>query len=171
MSEQYLGEIRAVSFNFAPKGWALCNGQTMPINQYAALFSLLGTTYGGNGTTTFNLPNLQGRTPVHFGSGASGNQVSLGQVGGAESVTLNGNQSPHTHLVAAQSSGGNSNTPSGNLPGASTSPVQAYGATPNTPMNAAMVGPAGGSQPHNNIQPSLVVNYIIALTGIFPSRN
>jgi microcystin-dependent protein len=166
MSEQYIGEIRAAGFNFAPKGWALCNGQSLPINQNQALFSLLGTTYGGNGVTTFNLPDLRGRTPVHFGS-----QVTLGQVGGAESVTLNSNQSPHTHPVAAQSSGGNSNTPSGNLPGASTSPVQAYGSTPGPQMNGSIVGSAGGGQSHNNIQPSLVVNYIIAITGIFPSRN
>ena len=171
MSEQYIGEIRAVGFNFAPTGWALCNGQTLPINQNQALFSILGTTYGGDGVTTFNLPDLRGRTPVHFGTGGSGNQVSLGQVGGAESVILNGNQSPHTHLVAAQSAGGNSNTPSGNLPGASASPVQAYGSTPGPQMNGSIVGLAGGSQPHSNIQPVLVVNYIIAITGIFPSRN
>jgi microcystin-dependent protein len=166
MAEPYLGEIRAVSFAFAPKGWALCNGQTLPINQNQALFSLLGTTYGGNGTTTFNLPDLRGRTPVHV-SGT----VTLGQPGGVEGVTLNNAQSPHTHVVSAQSGGGNSNTPGGNLPGASTSPIQAYGSAPDTPMNGGIVGLAGGGQAHSNLQPLLVVNYIIALSGIFPSRN
>jgi microcystin-dependent protein len=166
MAEPYLGEIRAVSFAFAPKGWALCNGQAMPINQNQALFSILGTTYGGNGTTTFNLPDLRGRTPVHFNS-----SVTLGQIAGVENVTLNNAQSPHTHQVSAQSGGGNSNTPGGNLPAASTSPIQAYGSAPGTPMNGAIVGLAGGSQPHSNLQPLLVVSYIIALSGIFPSRN
>jgi microcystin-dependent protein len=171
-AEPYLGDIRAVGFSFAPKNWALCNGQILSINQNQALFSLLGTTYGGNGTTTFALPNLQGRTPMHFGTLPGNSPVVEGQTGGAEAVTLNITQTPsHSHSVAAVSGAGNTNTPANNLPGASTAPAQAYGATPNTPMNSAIVGQTGGNGSHNNIQPSLVLNYIIALAGIFPSRS
>jgi microcystin-dependent protein len=169
-TEPFIGEIRAVSFNFAPKNWALCNGQLLPIAQNQALFSILGTTYGGNGQTTFALPNLQGRVPVHVDS--QGGSVVLGQSGGVENVTLGINQiGQHTHLASAQSGSGTANAPGGNLPGASTAPVQAYGASPSVGMNPGIVGVAGGSQPHTNLQPSLVVNYVICLQGIFPSRN
>lgn len=163
-TEPYLGEIRAVSFGFAPRGWALCNGQTMAINQNQALFAILGTTYGGNGTTTFALPNLQGRVPVHVGSG-----IVLGQSAGAQSVTLTTLQAGHTHAVAANATP-NSFTAAGNFP-ASAASGNLYGPTTDTSMSPQVISLAGGSQPHNNMQPYLVVNYIIAIQGVFPSRN
>lgn len=163
-TEPYLGEVRAVSFGFAPKGWALCNGQTLPINQNQALFSILGTTYGGNGTTTFALPNLQGRVPLHTGSG-----IALGQSAGEQGVTLNTLQAGHTHTVAANATP-NSYTAAGNFP-ASAASGSLYGPTVDTSMSAQVISLAGGSQPHNNMQPYLVVNYIIALQGVFPSRS
>ena len=162
MSEPYLGEIRAVSFNYAPKGWALCNGQLLSIQQNAALFSILGTTYGGNGINTFGLPNLQGRAPVH-----PGNSILLGEQAGAVGVTLTANQAGHGHSVSASASA-TSNTAGGNFPGKAASSL--YGASPNTIMNNTIVSNAGGSQPHSNQQPYLVVTYVIALVGIFPSR-
>jgi len=168
MSSPYLSEIRMFSFGFAPRGWVACNGQILPINQYAALFSLLGTTFGGNGVNTFALPNLQGRVPLHMGT-ATGGSYSEGQVGGSAGITLNsGQMAMHTHIVQANSSA-NSNVPSGNaVPGGGG--VQAYGNPPNTPMNANITGMAGGSLQHPNLQPYLVVNFCIAISGIFPSR-
>ena len=163
MGTPYLGEVRMVAFNFPPKGWALCNGQTLPINQNAALFSILGTTYGGNGTTTFKLPNLQGSVPLHMGNG-----YVEGQVGGLPNVTLASNQIGHGHPVNATATA-TSNTAGGNFP--ATSAKDIYGSSADTTMNAAIIAPNGGSQPHSNIQPYLVVNFIIALAGIFPSRN
>lgn len=163
-TEAYIGEIRAVSFGYAPKNWAFCNGQTMAISQNQALFSILGTTYGGNGTTTFNLPNLQGSVPA-----GTGNGVGLGQVAGAAAVTLNGNQIGHSHGVAASATA-NAVTAANDVPAASPA-NNIYGPAPDTTMNPATVLPAGGSQAHNNMQPYLVVNYIICLYGIFPSRN
>ena len=170
MAEPFLSEIRLFSFNFPPKGWTFCNGQTLPINQNAALFSLVGTTYGGNGTTTFQLPNLQGCVPVHMGSNG-GNSYTLGQQSGEANVTLNINTlAAHTHTVNANT-GADANVPNSSVvPGGGG--VAAYGAAPgNTTMNTAIVGLNGGSQPHSNLQPYLVLNYSIALTGIFPSRN
>lgn len=164
-TEPYIGEIRAVSFNFAPKGWQLCNGQLLPINQYQALFSILGTTYGGNGTTTFALPNLQGRVPLHVGSG-----FALGSVGGSQSVTLLSNQIGHTHGVSA-SGIANANVAAGNFPGLSPGSSGVYGTPPDTSLNPVTISAAGGSQPHNNLQPYLVINYVIALVGLFPSRS
>lgn len=161
-----------VGFNFAPAGWALCNGQTLSISQYSALFALLGTTYGGNGTSTFNLPNLQGRVPIHMGTGLS--TYVIGQSAGAENVTLLYNNMPiHNHLVNAVSSGGNNASPSGNLPAIeSTGTSLNYSnASPNATLNANAVGTAGGSVPFSVVQPYLTVNFIIALAGIFPSRN
>ena len=163
MSEPYLGEIKIVSFSFPPKGWAFCNGQLLPINQNQALFSILGTTYGGDGITTFALPNLQGSAPLHL----SGN-IPLGQKGGAATVTLQGNQIGHGHAVKAAASAG-TNTAGGNFPAGAYGNV--YGNSANTAMNAGTISPAGGSQPHNNMQPYLVMNFVIALVGIFPSRN
>jgi len=163
MSTPYLGEIRAVAFNFAPKNWALCNGQLMAINQNQALFAILGTTYGGNGTTTFALPNLQGRVPAH-----PGNSILLGQLGGAPSVTLNGNQIGHGHSVSAAASA-STNTAAGNFPASSATNL--YGSSPDTNMNTSIVSSSGNTQPHSNMQPYLAVYYIIALVGIFPSRN
>ena len=163
MPTPFIGEVKMVTFNFAPKGWAFCNGQLLPINQNQALFSILGTTYGGNGQTTFALPNLQGRVPLHMGNG-----FTEGQVGGADSVTLTSNQAGHGHGVSATATA-TTNTAAGNFPATAGSNI--YGTSPDTTMNAAVVGQAGGSQPHSNLQPYLVVNFVIALTGIFPSRN
>lgn len=166
MAEPFLGEIRICSFNFPPKGWALCSGQVLPINQNQALFSILGTTYGGNGQTNFALPNLQGRTPIHFGNG-----VQLGEQGGADSVALTEAELPaHGHLRAT-SNQATSATPVGNvLANAPRRGVGVFAAPANT---AVMIGaqPVGGGQAHENRQPSLVLNFVIALIGIFPSLN
>lgn len=175
MSEPFLGEIRLVSFNFAPNGWALCNGQIMSIAQNTALFSLMGTTYGGNGTSTFALPNLQGRFAMHQGTGPGLTPRTWGETSGAENVTLISTEMPaHTHLInmndntAAIAAGGSNNylntkTESGESV-ISTAIGAAVTANPNS------LGVAGGSQPHNNMPPYLVLNYIIALQGIYPSR-
>jgi microcystin-dependent protein len=173
MANQYLGEIRMVGFNFAPVGWALCNGQLMNISQNTALFSLIGTFYGGNGTITFGLPNLQGRVPVHQGSNGFASHV-LGQLAGAENVTLLSNNMPiHNHLVNCNSAGGNQTTPGdGLLAVESTGTSSDYTtAAADSTMNPAMIGNAGGNVPFSIVQPYLCVNFIIALTGIFPSRN
>jgi microcystin-dependent protein len=164
MSEPFLSEIRIVSFNFAPKGWALCNGQLLPINQNQALFSLLGTTYGGNGQTTFALPNLQGRVPIHFGNHVQG------EAGGEENHTLNAQEMPlHTHTLSASSAAPNQGTIAENMWASNSGAYSS--ASPDSSMNTASIGSAGGSQPHTNVQPYLVLNFIIALQGIFPSRN
>lgn len=169
MSEQYLSEIRLFSFGFAPKGWAQCNGQTLSIQQNAALFSLLGTTFGGNGTTTFNLPDLRGRVPLHFGQLLGGSYYTEGEVAGAATVTINNSTMPqHNHLVNVNSTSTNSSGSNTTVPGGG---VNAYGTSPNTPMNPAMIGNTGNSLPHDNRQPYLVLNFCIALVGIFPSRN
>ena len=172
MSSPYIGEIRMFAGNFAPAGWQLCNGQLLAISQYAALFSILGTQYGGNGTTNFALPNLQGRVPIHAGTGLS--TYVQGQEGGAENVTLLYNQMPiHNHPVNAVATGGNSATPTGSLPAIeSTGTSLDYSSSAgNTTMNPAMVGTAGGNAPFSVLQPYLTVSFIIALEGIFPSRN
>ena len=166
MAEPFLAEIRIMSFNFAPKGWALCNGQLLPINQNQALFALLGTTYGGNGQTTFALPNLQGRTPIHFGASHT-----LGESSGEQSHTLSIAELPtHTHPVAASSTatGGNAN-PSGRFLGGGNNVY--HTASNLTSMTPQTVGPLGGSQAHLNMQPFLTLNFCIALQGIFPSQN
>jgi microcystin-dependent protein len=167
MSEPFLSEIKIVSFNFPPKGWAFCNGQFLPINQNQALFSLLGTTYGGNGQTTFALPNLRGQVPIHVGNGHT-----LGETAGTTSVTVNIQQLPdHIHaLQASPNSVGVSADPSNNF----LAPVSnTYVSSPSnlTPLDPSSVSSVGGSQPHNNMMPYLVLNFIIALQGIFPSRN
>jgi len=179
MSDQYLGEIRMVGFNFAPVGWALCNGQTLSISQYTALFSLLGTTYGGNGTTTFALPNLQGRVPIHQGSGSGLSPYVIGQSGGAETVTLTQQQiAAHNHTISVNNQNGSQSDPTnailavGNTGGRSPTVNNNYTTAAGTGTLApAAVSQAGGNQPHTNIQPYLTVNFIIALTGIFPSRS
>ena len=165
MSTPFLGEIKIISWNFSPKGWAFCNGQFLPINQNQALFSLLGTMYGGNGQTTFALPDFRGRTGIHVGSG-----FIQGQAGGQEFHTLTQSEMPaHNHFVQATSSSGNSNIPLGNL----LAEVNAgmYATTPNTTLHPSSITNTGGSQPHENRQPFLVLNFIIALQGVFPSRN
>ncbi|HYR11690.1 MAG TPA: tail fiber protein [Longimicrobium sp.] len=166
MSEPFLSEIKIVSFNFPPKGWALCNGQLLPINQNQALFALLGTTYGGNGQTNFALPNLRGRVPIHFGAAHD-----LGEAAGSTSVTVNIQQLPtHTHFVTGTSVTSTQPVPAGNLLANAT--AEAYGSPTNlTTLGPTTVTSVGGSQPHNNMMPYLVLNFIIALQGIFPSRN
>jgi microcystin-dependent protein len=164
-TEPYLGEIRAFAFGFAPRTWAPCNGQLLAINSNTALFSILGTTYGGNGITTFALPNLQGSVGVHQGNG-----IVLGQTGGSQTVSLTTNQVGHTHSVSANATA-NSYTAASNFPASAPSGDVLYGPTANTPMSGAILSAAGGSQAHNNLQPYLVVMYCIALAGIFPSRN
>jgi len=168
--EPFLGQLMLVPYNFAPQGWAFCNGQIMSIAQNSALFSLLGTTYGGNGQTTFALPDLRGRVAVSSGQGPGLQNYSLGEVAGSESITLISTQMPaHTHLVGA-STGSAQATPDNAFPGSDTS-TQIYDLAASTTMNPQMIQPAGGSQPHENRQPYLVLNYIIALQGIYPSRS
>jgi microcystin-dependent protein len=166
MSEPFLSEIKVVSFNFPPKGWAFANGQLLPINQNQALFALLGTRYGGNGQTTFALPNLRGAVPIHMGNGHT-----LAEKAGSTSVTVNIQQLPqHQHILQASTSGANTTAdPSG----AFLAPVNnAYGPPVSlTTLDPSSVTPVGGSQPHNNMMPYLVLNFIIALQGIFPSQN
>jgi microcystin-dependent protein len=166
MSEPFLSEIKLVSFNFPPKGWALCNGQLLPINQNQALFALLGTTYGGNGQTNFALPNLRGRVPIHFGAAHS-----LGEAAGSTSVTVNIQQLPtHTHFVQATNNAATSDDPTNNVFGQAGGNLYAAFSGASA-MGASMVSSVGGSQPHNNMMPYLVLNFIIALQGIFPSHN
>jgi microcystin-dependent protein len=179
MSEPFLGMIAIYGFNFAPRGWAMCNGQILPIAQNTALFSLLGTTYGGNGQTTFALPNLQSRVPIHFGQGPGLSSYDLGQAAGTETVTLTGNQIPaHTHQVACVAGAGTASKVANNLPANfSIDPppasVSLYSnAAASGFMAPTMIPPSGGgNQPHENIQPYLALNFCIALEGIFPSRN
>lgn len=170
MSEPFLGEIRVFSINFAPRGWALCNGQFLPINQNQALFALLGTTYGGNGTTTFALPNLRGRVPMHQGAGHT-----MGEAAGSENVTLNLQQMPaHTHAVRVSRDDPNSNSTSGsgNYFGQPADGSQMYfTGSANTLMQTSLVSVVGGSQAHENRSPFLVLSFCIALQGIFPSQN
>jgi microcystin-dependent protein len=165
MSEAYMGDIKVVAFNFAPRGWALCNGQTLAINQYQALFSLLGTIYGGNGTTTFALPNLQARIPLH-----AGGQYAQGQPGGEATHTLLLTEIPaHTHTVIGDSTAAKVSQPAGEL--LASAAQASYGSGATLGMNPLAARPAGNSQPHPNMPPYLVLNFIICLVGIFPSRN
>ncbi|HET6230559.1 MAG TPA: tail fiber protein [Longimicrobiaceae bacterium] len=166
MSEPFLSEIKIVSFNFPPKGWALCNGQLLPINQNQALFALLGTTYGGNGQTNFALPNLRGQVPIHMGNGHA-----LGETAGSTSVTLNIQQlATHMHVLQAST---NSASTTSDPTNAVLAPVNGgYGQPASlTTLSPTSVTSVGGSQPHNNMMPYLVLNFIIALQGIFPSQN
>ena len=174
MSDQYLGEIRLFTFNFAPKGWAFCAGQLLPINQYQALFALLGTWYGGNGVSNFGLPDLRSRVPNHMGQGAGGNYF-IGEIGGVENVALLANNvASHTHVFQATTTKGSTDRAFTHMLGqsAGTGIQAAYAAPSNlTPLNPASIQSAGNGVPHTNIQPYLALNYCIALTGIFPSRN
>ncbi len=177
MSQPYVGEIRMVGFNFAPAGWALCNGELLAIDQNETLYNLIGTTYGGDGVNTFALPNLQSRVPVHMGSNG-GNTYLQGQISGVETVTLTTQQLPsHAHPPQCNSTTANNANPAGNY-WANWSDMQFSDQAPtsaNNPnavnMNAAAVGSAGGSLPHDNMLTFLVVNFIISLFGIFPSQN
>jgi len=172
MANNYVGEIRPVGFNFAPVGWALCQGQLLAISEYDTLFTLIGTTYGGDGQTTFGLPNLQSRVPLHNGVLQGGGNYPLGSTGGVETVTLLTSQLPvHTHTIAAQATiaSGGKNSPAGNY--FSASGLDQFGAVTAGAFSANILLPQGGSQPHENLQPYLCVNYIIALYGIFPSAS
>jgi len=165
MSTPFLGEIKIMSFNFAPKGWAMCNGQLLPINQNQALFSLLGTTYGGDGRTNFALPNLRGRLPIHVGGG-----FVQGEAAGEEAHTLTVSELPqHSHQASASALSPVQSSPAGAL--STNSGRNAYAAAPNAAMAPQAVSSVGGSQPHDNLSPFLVLNCCIALQGIFPNRN
>ena len=167
MSEAYVGEVRLVGFNYAPEGWAFCNGAVMAISQNNVLFTLIGTTYGGDGQNNFLLPNLQGRIPIHQGSNGVSNYT-LGETGGAENVTLTLSQYPsHTHDLMASGNNASSSTAGNSVLGAGPSAYTAL--TPANAMNAAMVGTSGNGGPHANMQPFLVLNWIISLTGIYPN--
>jgi microcystin-dependent protein len=169
VSEPFIGEIRLVGWTFEPRGWSFCNGQTMQINVNQALFSLLGTTYGGNGVTTFALPDLRDRVPVHAGQRPGGSNFTLGQAGGEASHPLTTSElPPHVHVLTATSATGSVGSPNGNVPAVSTK--AAYGTSADVAMGAGTVGNTGASQPHENMPPFLAVNFVIALTGIFPSR-
>jgi microcystin-dependent protein len=173
MAEPFVGEIRLFGFSFAPRGFALCNGQTLAISQNQALFALLGTTYGGNGSTTFALPDLQGRTPIHLGTSSQGSTVQ-GAIAGAEQVTLTINTIPaHTHQLMGTSATADKKPAAGHSFANDTSPAVDFYAPPGpiVTINPQSIANAGGSQPHANVQPYLVLNYCIALQGIFPSRN
>lgn len=166
MATPYMGEIKIVSFNFPPKGWAACNGQLLPINQNQALFSLFGTTYGGNGQTNFALPDMRGRVPLHMGAG-----FTEGQAGGQETHTITIQEMPqHLHFAQATTATGSVIIPAGNV--LATTPAKIYGApTTLTALNPGTVSSIGGSQAHENRMPLLALEYIVALQGVFPSRN
>ncbi|GEO10041.1 phage tail protein [Segetibacter aerophilus] len=177
MAEPFIGQITLFAGTFAPRGWAFCQGQILSIAQNTALFSILGTTYGGNGQTTFALPDLRGRVPVGPGQGPGLSNYSLGQQSGSESVTLTvGNMPSHNHPLAASTSDGDASSPTNNYNAVTIDPstlnsMNTYKTAANTNMNPAAIGQAGGNQPHQNMQPYTCINYIIALEGIFPSRN
>ncbi|RJX39229.1 phage tail protein [Paenibacillus pinisoli] len=164
MSDQYVGEIRMFAGNYAPQGWALCNGQLLSISQHEVLYVLLGTTYGGDGRTTFALPDLRGRVPIH-----NNNTIPLGSLGGSEKVTLTSQQLPaHTHMASATANTGDQSSPANGVWAAITN--YSEDASKIVSMNANAVAPAGGSQAHDNMMPSTAVSFIIALEGIFPSE-
>jgi microcystin-dependent protein len=180
--QPFIGQIQSFGFNFAPSGWATCSGQILPIQQNAALFSLLGTTYGGNGTTTFMLPDLRGRVPISWGQGPGLSDYVIGEASGTESVTiLTSNMPSHSHPLLATTAAATSSTPDNTKILAKTNgsdingqdvTVQIYGpAPPNTTMNPQAIGPAGNSIPLPVLQPFLAISFCIALNGVFPSRN
>jgi microcystin-dependent protein len=180
MSNNFLGQIQLFPYTFAPYGWADCAGQLLPISQYSALFSLLGTYYGGDGVRTFGLPDLQGRVALNFGQSSTGTLYDIGEMGGSENVTILSNEmAAHSHNVNATTTHATTDTPTGNFLAA----AQAGGgsnidrgkmynaAKPDTALKMGVIAPAGGNLPHNNIQPYLVLRYCIALSGVFPSRS
>lgn len=181
MSQPFVGEIRLCGFNFAPVGWAFCNGQLLSIAEFEVLFTLIGTTYGGDGQTTFALPNLQSRVPIHQGQGPGLSPYVIGQASGTEAVTLlTQNLPPHTHTMNASTAFGTTGSPGNAVLGVTNSgTAQAPAAgnldfttgAPNATLANSALSLAGGNQPHTNIQPGLVVNFIISLFGIFPSQN
>jgi microcystin-dependent protein len=171
--EPILGQLMLVGFNFAPRGWAFCEGQLLSIAQHTALFALLGTTYGGDGRTTFALPDLRGRVPIGVGSGPGLSSRNWGQKAGTENVTLTEQQIPsHSHTLNASSVAGNQMSPTGNVLGNTGNfDNEYYAGGPNTAMHTDSIGATGGGQSHNNMQPFLAMHYCIALQGIFPSRS
>jgi microcystin-dependent protein len=173
MSSPFVGEIRMFGGNFAPVNWAFCNGQTIPISQNDTLFALIGTTYGGDGVNTFNLPDLRSRIPINAGQGSGLSNYVIGQNGGVEQVTLTTSNLPaHTHAAAGDSGTGTATGPAGNVWANSTGAKQFTAAGIDTTMNPSMIGAAPGSGlPHDNMVPFLTVSFIIALFGVFPSRN
>ena len=169
MSQPFVGEIRMFGGNFAPQGWMLCEGQLLPISENETLFQLIGTTYGGDGQSTFALPDLRGRIPVHAGQGAGLSNRVLAEAAGTEAVTLTVNQIPaHSHPAQCQSGNGNQSGPGAGV--WATSTLNQYATATTGTMNAACIGPAGGSQPHDNMMPSLCITFIISLFGIFPTQ-
>jgi len=166
MAQPYVGEIRIFAGNFAPAGWMFCEGQLLPISEYETLFNLIGTTYGGDGQSTFALPDLQGRVPLHFGNG-----FTLAETGGSETITLSVSQIPsHSHPFLGSGSVANSPNPANNVVGESTTISLYSNQNPTAPMAANAIGFTGGSQPHDNFQPYLCLDFIISLFGIFPSQ-
>jgi microcystin-dependent protein len=170
MGTPYIGEIRMFAGNFAPSGWFLCQGQLLPISQFEVLYNLIGTTYGGDGQTNFALPDLRSRAPVHMGQGQGTSAYVLAQTGGVETVSLSSQQIPsHNHLVLVNNGSSNFATPGNHVLG-NAGNLQVYSPTaPSQPMNNASLQSAGGSQPHQNLQPYLAINFIIAWVGVFPS--
>ena len=171
MSDQFVAEIRIVAYNFAMTGWAKCNGQLIPISQNTALFSLLGTMYGGDGKSTFALPNMQGSTPLHKGQGPGLSMYDQGQIGGSQFITLLNSEIPaHTHNVMTANAAGDINVPTGNLMARSSNgSVYLASGTPSTQLHVQALGITGASLPHNNMQPYITLNFLIAMQGIFPS--
>lgn len=169
--DPFVGEVRVFGFDFAPRGWATCDGQLLPISQNTALFSLLGTNYGGDGRSTFGLPDLRGRAPMMWGQGPGLTMRMIGEAGGSPTATLTEAQIPaHTHTLAAASADGNSGDPDGRYLAVTSGGTPFSGSTPNGSLATQAMTVAGGNQPHDNMQPHLLVTYCIALQGIFPPR-
>ena len=171
MSQPYVGEIRMFAGNFAPAGWMFCDGTSLPISEYDTLFNLIGTTYGGDGQSTFDLPDLRGRVPIHWGTDSgTGTSFQIGEQGGVESVTLTQQQMPqHNHLLMATNTAGTQPNPGGNILANSQGPQPYIQENPDGNLNANSLQPDGGNQPHENLQPFLCINFIISLFGIYPS--
>ena len=172
MSEPFIGEIRVFGFNFPPRGWAACAGQLLPIAQNTALFSILGTNFGGNGTTNFALPNLQANVPLHVGSGPGLTPRTVGETGGVPQVTLNVTEMPaHTHAANCNSGAGTSYDPANAVSAGDAGGAREYAAASNVTMAANALAATGGGQSHSNLQPYLAMNFCIALQGVYPPRN
>jgi microcystin-dependent protein len=172
MAQPYVGEIRIFAGNFPPSGWMFCDGAPLPIAENDVLFQLIGTTYGGDGQATFNLPDLRGRVPLHMGTGPDGTTYTIGEMAGVEQVTLTTQQIPvHNHAFIASLDTGTGNNPGGNVICQMSGAILEYkAASPGLPMAPQSIVPVGGSQPHENLQPILGINFIISLFGIFPSQ-